>query len=273
MRLSRLHIALTILIVLLCLGALLRLLVTGATPWEETGSFTIAVRATPLPSAADHVLTLGIDDARLHHETNDEVPASMRTRRVTLDASVPELTTLLNVSVRTGTYRSISFCLTSPELRNDWEGDTAPTPLSLLQEDVTLPVPFTVQTDTDAVIVLSFETDTAIRNDHGKQVFVPVIHVETRANATTHETPHGTLTVEGGTIEHNATYGMKWDGTMRQNFRARDRVTAPTTHTPASYTPPASEQIDTPTKTASTTTPPSSTSTEVSTNTSGAGSL
>jgi hypothetical protein len=191
-----------------------------AKPWEASGHLILAVHAVPFDTA-DATVSLGIDDIELYHTDGSREKFSVRTRRVTLDPKSTVLEIVLNDTVPVGTYSGFGFTLKSPEIRNSWEEDTAPTPVSLPGERVVLMSPFHIEEDTTSALILAFETFQAIHEDGGIKVFLPVMQIETRFDTELVFTEDQRATLHGGTIESNATYGMDWDYTMRFNFRAR----------------------------------------------------
>lgn len=192
----------------------------GAAPWVSTGRLAVVVRAVPY-SDTDLTLTVGIDTMELISE-GARTQVSIRTRRATLDSLHDTSTLLFDTAARVGTYDGFSFTMTSPELRNPWEGDSPPSIVTLAHDQVFLPVSYTVVEGKTTVVILSFETISSMHEQEGGLVYVPTIQVETRTDASVVSQDTSSVYVEGGTIVSNSTYGMDWDGRMRRNFRATD---------------------------------------------------
>jgi hypothetical protein len=221
------------------------------TPWVATGRVVVVVRA--VPTDTDQLLGLGIDTMTLESERGS-TPVSMRIRRALLDPKSDAGSTLLDTEARTGAYSGFSFELTSPEVRNSWQGDTPPEAVALDHTQVTLPAPYQVYEGETTVLILSFESTQALHHQDNRTVYLPVVQVETRHGGTVETTPDtNSARVEGGTILSSATYGMDWDGRMRHNFRtpttAVTDVEIPTTPPP---TPPVTEEETAPATASST---------------------
>ncbi|HCC05327.1 TPA: hypothetical protein DEP58_03405 [Patescibacteria group bacterium] len=188
-------------------------------PWVPSGRLILAVRAVPSPSA-DFTLLLGIDNIELYKAGGGTEKVTVRTRRVTLEPGSDALALVLDASVPPGNYSGFGFLLTSPELRNSWQEEEAPTYMSLVGDTVRMNSPFHIEKDVTSAIVLAFETLTAIHEKDGVKLYLPVIQTETRFNATPSLEDESAIHIQGGSIEHSATFGMDWDGRMRYNFRA-----------------------------------------------------
>ena len=143
--------ALHTLVVFLFLVALFYVFQTTTKPWEAGGRLVLAVQAVP-GSVTDTTLGLGIDDVELYTTDGDVKKVTVRTRRITLDPSRTDTELMLDATVPVGTYSGFGFTLKSPELRNSWEGETAPTHVSLLKEQVVFTSPFHVEKDKTSVI-------------------------------------------------------------------------------------------------------------------------
>jgi len=189
-------------------------------PWFPSGRLILAVRAVPSPSA-DFAVLLGIDNIELYKVDGGTEMVTVRTRRVTLEPGSDALALVLDASVPTGNYSGVGFLLTSPELRNSWQEDEAPTYMSLVGGTIRLDSPYHIEKDVTSTIVLAFETLPAIHEKDGAKLYLPVIQTETRFNATPFLEDESAIHIQGGVIEHSATFGMDWDGRMRYNFRAQ----------------------------------------------------
>jgi hypothetical protein len=205
-------------IVFLILAGVLTYFAPGLTPWVPTGRLVVAVRAVPYLES-DLTLTLGLDTMTLLQEEN-ATQVSVLTRRVLFDPKSDAITVLLDTGVRAGAYTGFSVMLTSPELRNPWQGDVAPKSVSLLQEAVAFPIPYTVIEHETTVVLLSFETLQALHEQDGRTEYLPVVQAETRHGGSVGTSEVGDVRIEGGAISGSVTYGMDWDGRMRHNFRA-----------------------------------------------------
>jgi hypothetical protein len=224
--LRQLRIIIGIVAIIAILGTLTYFL-PGAAPWVPTGRLVVAVRAVPYTDT-DLTLGLGIDNMALS-AIDDRTQVSVLTRRVQFDPKSEATTILLDTSVRAREYTGFSFLLSSPELRNPTQGDTAPESVSLVHDNVAFPIPYTVVAGETTVILLSFETIQAMHeSDKGKQ-YLPVVQGETRHGGSVGTSESGVTRIENGTISGSATYGMDWDGRMRLNFRASAVQTQATT--------------------------------------------
>jgi hypothetical protein len=200
-------------------------------PWEAGGRLVLAVRTVPgIPSEIR--MGLGIDNVVLLAKDGDERKITLRTKRFMLVSGSDQIEILLDVIAPVGEYTGLAFTLTSPELRNDWQEDTAPTSISLRGELVQLTSPFHIEEDKTSAIVLGFETFQALYEKDGKELLLPVIQVETRSNSTVTTNEDGRVTIQDGSIEHSGTYGMGWDGIMHYNVRAQREESQTTEGTP-----------------------------------------
>lgn len=192
-------------------------------PWEPSGRLILAVRASPSASA-DLTLLLGIDNVELYRRDGGTQKVTVRSRRVTLEPGNDDLALVLDTQVPVGDYSGFGFKLTSPELRNPWQEDEAPGHISLVGDAVRLDSSYHIDEGVTSAIILAFETLTAIHEKDDTQLYLPVIQIETRSNADASIENEKAIQIQGGRIEHSATYGMDWDGRMRFNFRARKQV-------------------------------------------------
>ncbi|KKS30655.1 MAG: hypothetical protein UV60_C0006G0018 [Parcubacteria group bacterium GW2011_GWA2_43_11] len=212
-------------------------------PWQTSGRLVLAVRAVPGPTA-DFTLLLGVDNIELYKADGGTEKVTVRVRRVTLVPGSDALAVVLDASVPTGNYSGFGFILTSPELRNSWQEDEAPTHMSLVGDTVRLDSPYHIEKDVTSTIVLAFDTLTSIHEKDGAQLFLPVIQIETRFNATPLPEEESTIHIQGGIIEHSATYGMDWDGRMRYNFRAPAVESEPTENLQVEFPTDTATDID-----------------------------
>lgn len=190
----------------------------GATPWVPTGRLVIAVRAVPY-TETDRTLGFGLDDMTLT-TGDDTTEVNILARRVQLDPKSEAVTVILDTSARTGGYSGFGFTLSSPELRNPWQGSAVPESVSLTHDTVAFPIAYQVVEGETTVILLSFETVQALHEKDGTKEYLPVVQAETRHGGSVGVDESGAIRIEGGTISASATYGMDWDGRMRYNFRA-----------------------------------------------------
>jgi len=212
------------LIVFFVLVALFFIFTATTKPWEKSGRLVLVVYAIPVLDDTDILFDLGIDDIELYTTNNSTKKVKARVRRFTLNPKNNSLEILVDTNVPATTYSGFSFSLQSPELKNNLESDTAPTPVSLIEEKITINnTSFHVEKDTTSSIILGFETTQAIQDNEGKKVYLPVLHLETRSNTSVVTQENGTNVVQSGVIEGNATYGMNWNGIMRFNYRARSK--------------------------------------------------
>lgn len=207
---------------LLVLSVLFYLFIIPTTtpPWEATGRLVLAVRTVP-GDTADTTMYLGIDDVELYSADGTSKKATVLSRRMELIPGSDSLKLVLDTSVPVGNYIGFGFVLKSPELRNSWELDEAPTTISLVGDTVRLESPYTIEEDVTTAVILSFETLQAVHESNTAKQYLPVIQIETRSKASTIilDTEE-TVQIEGGTIQNSATYGMDWNGKMKYNFRA-----------------------------------------------------
>jgi hypothetical protein len=238
---------------LIVIGATVTYFFPAAAPWSATGHLVIAVRSVPLPDATS-TIGFGMEDMELLAH-GDSTRISVLPRRVTLDPTEDTITVVMDTGVRAGTYDGFSFLMSSPEERNPWQQDAPPESVALVHDLVLVPVPYTVVEGQTTVILLSFETLQAIHERKDGNKYLPVIQVETRYGGTIGTDESGATRVAGGAITGSATYGMDWNGRMRQNFRATDSepvdATIPTPQEPEA----ALSTGDTASTTASTTEP------------------
>ena len=205
---------------------------TPSKPWEESGHLVLAFRTAPGPQGKTETVTF-------------------LSRRITLKPGSNTVELILDTDVPTGTYTGFAFTLKSPELRNNWEEETAPEAVTLGGNSIQLSVPYDIQTDVTSAVILAFETQNVIKNVEEKHILLPVIQIETRSNANVTTLTENTVEIKNGTILHSATFGMDWDGAMRHNFRAKNKPanentkTIPVTESyPAQTTTTAEENED-----------------------------
>jgi len=213
-------------------------------PWEAGGRLVVAVRTTP-GKTSNETIVLGIDTMRLVEQDGTNRTVNTLTKRVTLTPGSDHVDILFDMTAPVGDYSGLSFVLKSPELRNSWEEDTAPTPITLEGDTVQLDSAFRVEKETTSVIVLSFETIQALYDTDGATRYLPVIQVETRTGTTVTMNDDGSPVLEGGTIVKSATYGMGWDGLMHYNTRAKRLTNTVTTTEELPPTPGVETEEDT----------------------------
>jgi hypothetical protein len=164
--------------------------------------------------------------------TSEQV--TIRTRRVLLTPGSDELTLVLDTEVPTGSYTGFGFTIKSPEIRNPWQEDKAPEPILLTHDHMKLSVPFVVQKDSTAAIILALETMQAIHTKDETQFYLPVVQIETRTGVVVESENDTTYaTVSGGEIQNSSTFGMDWNGRTRFNYREKESTlnAEPTTQT------------------------------------------
>jgi len=213
----------------------------GAAPWSPQGTLVIALKHVPEAGAALSV-GLGFDDIMLVREDGTTVRVSRITRRVVFDPADERVTLLVTDTVPAGAYTGFAFTLSGPETRNAWQGDEAPEVVALYASDVRIPAAFTVRADETTALLLGVETTSAMKADGGKHYYLPVLRVEARLGASVAESDAG-VTIGGGAILTNATYGMDWSGSMKLNVRAQDRVPALPPEGAAEGAVPPAEQL------------------------------
>lgn len=235
------RVLIAVFISIICISiALYWVLTPSTTPWTDTGRLVLLVHATP-GATEESVLGIGIDDIELYGKNGDVTRVTVLNRRVQLVPGEDELRIILDTSVPIGSYSGFRFTIKSPELRNAWEQDLAPEYVTLLNDTIALDIPYQIEKDITSAIVLSFETTRAMYEKEEQRYYLPIIQIETRRNAVV-ETTEETASVSGGTIEHNATFGMDWSGHIRFNYREKHYVPVPEDNT---YTPhiPAEEEV------------------------------
>ncbi len=192
-------------------------------PWEETSKFTLAIRPVPTAVKTDTTLGFGIDDVELYKKDGTIKSITILTRRIMIDPNKNDLQLVLETDAPVGTYSGFSFVMKSPELKNPWQQDTPPEHVTLISDNIRLDAPFKIEKDKNSAVILSFETMQAIHKQDEKNIYLPVVQIETRSGVTTNTENKNSITIQGGTIENSATFGMDWDGRMRYNFRAHDK--------------------------------------------------
>jgi len=210
-----------LLLAIATLVTLFHYIAPGSAPWTPSGTLVVAVRNV-VYEKTDLSLNLGLDNFMLLTQDGTQVPASLRTRRVAFDQDHTGNTILLNTSVPAGSYTGLRFLLTSPELKNPWQGDTPPAQVVLGESNLLLPSSFVVHEGETTVMILGFETISALHESKEGYTYLPVIQLETRSGAVITQAKHNATSITGGTILNSATYGMDWDGQMRLNYRARN---------------------------------------------------
>ncbi len=187
-------------------------------PWEARGNLSFLVYAKPAAEEQAELLTLGFTDVTLIRTDGETLPLRAAPRAAL--RTPPYFEPVVERDVPAGSYAGIRFSMRSPEIRNAWQGDTAPEGVALLHDIIELPVPFTVHPDATTILLAGFETETALHHHNGERVYLPVITLEVREKGDiTHTTDDGTQ-ISGGVLTLSTLYGMQWDGTMRRNVRA-----------------------------------------------------
>lgn len=188
-------------------------------PWEETSKFTLAVRAVPYINKTDTTLGFGIDNVELYKKDGTIKSITILTRRVMIDPNKNNLMLVLETDAPTGSYSGLSFTMKSPEMKNPWQQDTPPEHVSLISDNIRLDSPFEIKKDKDSAVILAFETMQAIHKKEDKNIYLPVIQIETRSGVNTNVENKNSIIIQDGKIENSATFGMSWNGKMRYNFR------------------------------------------------------
>ena len=160
---------------------------------------------------------LGIGDIRMTTtEGSDDRLGGSRAHRLLLGGD-PAKTIVSSHAVRTGDYTRLQFTLKNPELRMAEDAGKIRR-LSLWQEDVSLPLQYTVTQGETTVILIGFEIARALREDGDELVYVPTLQVESRNGVRVLER-EGAVEIEGGTIRTSALFGMNEQGIMQVNYR------------------------------------------------------
>lgn len=206
-----------------CVAWYLWIVAPKKAPWEESGSLVVAVRVLPGPVREDdRALGVNVDDVMLVRDTGDAVRATVLTRHVLLADTDDSVRVILETNVAVGSYAGVRLSLSSPEQRNAWTGDMAPAPITLVGEHMSLDIPFTVEKDTITALVLGFETNQAIHEHEGNNVYLPVIHTEARVGADVNTIAGDVVEVSGGSILGSKMFGMDWDASTYFNYRAQE---------------------------------------------------
>lgn len=192
-------------------------------PWEPSGRLVLAVRTVP-GVTEDLIMFLGVDNVELYTIEGKTEKVTVLSRRIELVPGSDTLALVLDTNVPQGSYSGFGFTLKSPELRNSWQEEESPISVSLVEESVRLDTSYTVEEDITTAVILSFETIQAIHEKDGTKLYLPVIQIETRQDATVLPEDGETIQIQGGNIQSSTMFGMDWDGRMRNNFRAKPQA-------------------------------------------------
>ncbi len=188
-------------------------------PWESSGRLVLAIHATPFLKS-EMTLGLGIDNVRLYKKDGSVKKVTILTRRILLDPKSNNMKIFLDTDVPADNYSGFGFTLKSPELRNAWQQEEAPSHVSLAGENIRLKTQYKIEENKTTAIILAFETLQAIHEINENLIYLPVVQIETRFNPNI-SIIKDSAKITGGKIQNISTFGMDTDGRMRYNFRAK----------------------------------------------------